>query len=74
MSAEYLEHGWLAANFSYKGQPAMTMIILTEKTGGTQLPITLAKEFLQGYRRTMEERHIGYGSNTQTVLPPDQEE
>ena len=73
MSAEYLEHGWLAANFSYKGQPAMTMIILTEKTGGTQLPITIAKEFLQGYRRIMEQRNISYSSQN-TAQNQDQKE
>lgn len=66
MSSEYLEHGWFAANFSYKGMPAMTLVILTEKTGGTQLPIQIAMEFLKGYRTLIEQKR-----RSNIVLPVD---
>ncbi len=73
ISDDFLEHGWLAANFSYKGQPAMTLVILTEKTGGTELPITIAKEFLQKYRNVMKNRNIDYQSEHQSIQSIDEE-
>ena len=52
--AEFLEHSWLASNFTYKNYPPLTMVILTEKTGRTGIPPRIAYNFLRGYKTLMD--------------------
>ncbi len=56
LGAEHLEHGWLGANFRYKNQKPMTLLVLTEKTGTAYIARVIAKNFLIGYRMLMEQR------------------
>lgn len=55
-SDEFLEHGWFACNFSFRGDRPLTLVVLTEKTGGAKLPMIIAKEFLLNYKELMEVR------------------
>lgn len=45
----YLEHGWFVANFKYKEQKPLTMVIFVEHTGTTGPAITMAKDFMLNY-------------------------
>lgn len=55
MSDEYLEHGWFASFFSYKNQPPLTMIILVEHAGSSQVALAVAKNFLIEYKQYMDD-------------------
>jgi penicillin-binding protein 2 len=52
--AEFLEHSWLASNFTYKNYPPLTLVIITEKTGRTGIPPRIAYNFLKGYKTLMD--------------------
>lgn len=53
---EFLEHGWFVGNFSYRGSPPLTLVILTEHTGNAKLPMLIGREFLRNYKDLMELR------------------
>ncbi len=53
---EFLEHSWLACNFTYKNHPPLTMIILTEFTGKIGLPARTAYNFLKQYKILMDSK------------------
>ncbi|MFT6765907.1 MAG: penicillin-binding protein 2 [Alteromonas naphthalenivorans] len=52
----FLEHGWFAGNFSFRGSPPLTLVILTENTGNAKLPMLIGREFLKNYQELMELR------------------
>jgi len=52
--AQFLEHSWLACNFTYKDYPPKTLVILTERTGRTGVPPRIAYTFLRGYKNLMD--------------------
>ncbi len=53
---EFLEHSWLACNFTYKNHPPLTMIILTEFTSKIGLPARTAYNFLKQYKILMDSK------------------
>ncbi len=52
----FLEHGWFAGNFSFRGSPPLTLVVLTENTGNAKLPMLIGREFLKNYQELMELR------------------
>jgi len=50
MGEEYREHGWVAANFRYKNNPPLTIVIIVENAGGTKMPLMIAKAFMKSYK------------------------
>ncbi len=54
--AQFLEHSWLACNFTYKNYPPKTLVILTERTGRTGVPPRVAYNFLRGYKNFMDKQ------------------
>lgn len=56
LGEKYKEHGWCAANFCYKNEPPLTMVILTENTGTAKLALITAKAFLKEYKKLSELR------------------
>jgi len=50
---ESRSHGWFGANFSYKDQPPLTLVIIVEHAGGSRKPTLIAKKFLSDYRKYM---------------------
>ncbi len=52
---EYLEHGWFASFFSYKNKPPLTLVILVEHAGSSQVALGVAKNFLIEYKLYMDE-------------------
>lgn len=52
----FLEHGWFAGNFSFRGSPPLTLVILTENAGNAKLPMLIGREFLKNYKELMELR------------------
>jgi penicillin-binding protein 2 len=56
LGEEYLEHGWFTANFKYKDEPPMTMVVLVENAGNARLSLMIAKAFLKSYRDLIELR------------------
>ncbi len=53
---EFMEHGWLAVNFSYKNMRPLTLIILLENVGTSREAITVAEQFFIAYKELMELR------------------
>jgi penicillin-binding protein 2 len=56
MGTQFLEHGWLVANFSYKGENPLTMVVLVENAGNSRMSLMVAKSFLKAYEDLMELR------------------
>lgn len=57
MGTMFLEHGWFVANFSYKGQSPMTLVVLVENAGNARLSLMIAKSFLKAYQDLIELRN-----------------
>jgi len=55
--AQFLEHGWFVANFSYKEQSPLTMVVLVENAGNARMSLMIAKSFLKAYEDLMELRN-----------------
>ncbi len=53
---EFMEHAWIAVNFSYKNMPSKTLIILIENAGSSRAATAVAEQFLIAYRELMELR------------------
>jgi penicillin-binding protein 2 len=49
----YLEHGWVATYFTYKGTRPLVMVLLVEKAGSSRVPTMIAKQFFLQYRQLM---------------------
>ena len=56
LGEQFLEHGWFTANFRYKDNPPMTMVILIENAGNARLSLMIAKAFLKAYQNLIELR------------------
>jgi len=53
---EHRSHAWFAANFAYKDQAPLTMVIMVEHAGGSRKPTCIAKEFLKLYQRHITQK------------------
>ncbi len=53
---EFWEHSWLACNFTYKDNQPLTLVIITEHTGRTGIPVRVAYNFLKEYKALMDTR------------------
>lgn len=53
---EFLEHSWLASNFIYKNTQPLTLVIVTEYTGRTGLPVRTAYTFLKEFKALADAR------------------
>ena len=58
LGAQYLEHGWLVGNFSYKDNPALTVVVLVEHAGSSQVATGIVRNFLSEYKRLMDSREV----------------
>lgn len=56
LGADYLEHGWFVANFSYKNNSPLTMVILVENAGTAQVATKVAKNFLLKYKQFIDKQ------------------
>jgi penicillin-binding protein 2 len=59
LGKQYLEHGWFAGYFSFKDQEPLTLIILLENCGASEVATAYARDFLIAYRRLQEEGQMG---------------
>lgn len=57
---ELRSHGWFIANFAYKNEPPLTLVILVEHAGGSHKPAMIAKHFLSKYQRYMSKKNNQY--------------
>lgn len=48
-----LEHAWFVANFSYKDEDPLTIVILVENAGSAKIAVNIAKKFFNQYRQMM---------------------
>jgi len=71
LGKEYLEHGWLALNFSYKNHKPLTLVIVVEHAGSAQPSVLTARSFLKGYRQLVDSHSI---SEEQEAHIPEFEE
>ena len=44
-------HAWFVANFVYKEESPLTIVILVEHAGGSRKPTMIAKQFLSNYQK-----------------------
>ncbi|MBU4269263.1 hypothetical protein KJ644_02885 [Candidatus Dependentiae bacterium] len=51
---KFLEHGWIASYFRYKGESPLAMVVLLEHVGSSGYASRIAAKFLQKYRRFRE--------------------
>lgn len=56
LGTQYLEHGWLVGNFSYKDNPPLTIVVLVEHAGSSQVATGIVRNFLGEYKRLMDSR------------------
>lgn len=56
LSDDYLEHGWFVAHFSYKNQKPLVIVILVEHAGSSRVAITIAKNFVEEYKKLIDTR------------------
>ncbi|MCF7899891.1 hypothetical protein K9K77_00075 [Candidatus Babeliales bacterium] len=54
---KFLEHGWFVANFSYKDESPLTIVVLIENTGKARHSLIVARNFLRAYRDLIELRN-----------------
>lgn len=48
-----LEHAWFVANFNYKNEEPLTIVILVENAGSAKVAVNIAKKFFNQYRQLM---------------------
>lgn len=56
LGEQFLEHGWFTANFRYKDNPPMTMVIVIENAGNARLSLIVAKAFMKAYKNLIDTR------------------
>jgi penicillin-binding protein 2 len=52
--AKHLEHGWVAAYVRYKDYEPLTMTIVVEHAGSSQIVTTIGRDFLIGYKKVKD--------------------
>lgn len=52
----YREHGWFVAQFQYKNNPPLTMVVLVEHAGTSRIPTLIARQFLVRYKKLMDKQ------------------
>jgi len=55
----YQEHGWFVAQFRYKKNRPLIIVVLIEHTGSSQLPTIVARRFLIRYKKLVDKVHTG---------------
>lgn len=58
LGKKFAEHGWFVANFNYKDEKPLTMIILIENVGSSRFSIEVALNFLKKYCELFDERNL----------------
>ena len=56
LGSQYLEHGWFVAYFKYKNNEPLTLVVLVEHAGSSQVATTIAKNFLFGYKAYFDKK------------------
>jgi len=51
---EHAEHGWFVANFTYKQEASLTLVIILEHVGTARVSTDLAKQFLLRYCKLVD--------------------
>jgi penicillin-binding protein 2 len=51
---KFLEHGWLACYFRYKGGKPQVLVVMLEHVGSSTYALDLASKFLKSYRHVQE--------------------
>jgi len=51
---EHAEHGWFVGNFTYKDEPALTLVIILEHVGTARVSTNMAKQFLLRYCKLVD--------------------
>ncbi|MBA3954203.1 hypothetical protein H0X48_02710 [Candidatus Dependentiae bacterium] len=54
LGKQFVEHGWFAACFNYKNHKPLTLVILIENAGSSQVAIGIAYEFFKRYEELVE--------------------
>lgn len=55
---QFKEHGWFVANFCYKNEAPLTLVVLVEHAGGSRIPANIAKKFLLSYIKNKETEEL----------------
>jgi penicillin-binding protein 2 len=56
LGTQYLEHGWLVGNFTYKDNPSLTIVVLVEHAGSSSVATGIVRNFLAEYKQLMDRR------------------
>lgn len=58
LGKKFTEHGWFVANFNYKNEKPLTMVILIENVGSSRFSIDVALNFLKKYCELFDEKNL----------------